>query len=237
MGIGYQTIVTLEYHFISLPEVKRKGSCWLVEATKIAKRLLMSGDVASRVLVIGISGTTNSGKTTLVQRLFGKYRNSFNVVCQDDFFLSPGDPRLAPIYLPDIRHHNWEDFRALEMDRMVETVKDRIKLLEGRADSEQKVLFVDGFSIFGWKPLLPLLNKKYFIKVDKDICQARRSARHYDPPDVPGYFEAVVWPEHIKHLDAIREQQDIVYVDGNGGVESLYNLICTDISDQLIIER
>ena len=35
------------------------------------------------------------------------------------------------------------------------------------------------------------------------------SARHYDPPDVPGYFDAVVWPEHLKHLDAIQEQQDI----------------------------
>ena len=37
------------------------------------------------------------------------------------------------------------------MDRMVETVKDQIKLLEGRANNEQPILFVDGFSIFGWK--------------------------------------------------------------------------------------
>ena len=37
------------------------------------------------------------------------------------------------------------------MERMVKTVKDKIRLLESRADSEQPVLFVDGFSIFGWK--------------------------------------------------------------------------------------
>ena len=34
---------------------------------------------------------------------------------------------------------------------MVETVRDKIKLLEGRTHAEQPVLFVDGFCIFGWK--------------------------------------------------------------------------------------
>lgn len=189
----------------------------------------MSGDILNRVLVIGISGTTNSGKTTLVRQLLEKFRNS-SKICQDDFFLPPGDPRLAPIYIPELNHHNWEDYRALEMDKMVKTVEMRIKRLEEQTNNEQAVLFVDGFSMFGWKPLLPFFHKKYFLSVSREVSEGRRRARHYNPPDVPGYFETVVWPEHLKHLDSIKDQQDIVYVDGNDGVERLYNIICSDIN-------
>ena len=37
------------------------------------------------------------------------------------------------------------------MDKMVKTVEMRIKRLEEQTNNEQAVLFVDGFSMFGWK--------------------------------------------------------------------------------------
>ena len=33
--------------------------------------------------------------------------------------------------------------------------------------------------------------------------------RDYDPPDKPGYFEQIVWPMHLKHLELIKDQEDI----------------------------
>ena len=37
------------------------------------------------------------------------------------------------------------------MDKMVATVKYRINQLQARNDAKPAVLFVEGFSIFGWK--------------------------------------------------------------------------------------
>lgn len=33
--------------------------------------------------------------------------------------------------------------------------------------------------------------------------------RNYTPPDKPGYFEKIVWPESINHLREIQDQDDI----------------------------
>jgi hypothetical protein len=51
--------------------------------------------------------TTNSGKSTLAGKLVNKLPNSVKI-CQDTYFLSPDDPRLEPIYIPEVNHHNWE---------------------------------------------------------------------------------------------------------------------------------
>lgn len=51
--------------------------------------------------------TTNSGKSTIVEKLLQEMPNA-TVVHQDYYFLPPGDPRLEPVYIPELDHHNWE---------------------------------------------------------------------------------------------------------------------------------
>lgn len=186
-----------------------------------------------RVIVIGLSGTTNSGKSTLAGKLVNKLPNSVKI-CQDTYFLSPDDPRLEPIYIPEVNHHNWEDFRSLEMDKMVNEVQLMISRYEqqGRGDNHNMLIIVEGFSIFGWSPLTKLFDKKYFLSVDRDVCFERRKYREYNPPDVPGYFEKVVWPMHLKYLNTLKEQEDIVYLDGNeqSSLDKNISRILSDIS-------
>uniref|UniRef100_A0A0K0D993 Molybdopterin synthase n=1 Tax=Angiostrongylus cantonensis TaxID=6313 RepID=A0A0K0D993_ANGCA len=40
----------------------------------------------------------------------------------------------------------------------------------------------------------------FFHTLNESTCRRRRSKRTYDPPDVPGYFEEVVWPAYQQHL-------------------------------------
>lgn len=46
------------------------------------------------------------------------------------------------------------------------------------------VLIIDGFLIFNHPVTFDLCNVKYHLHVPYEVCQARRSRRTYDPPDV-----------------------------------------------------
>ncbi|XP_052813220.1 nicotinamide riboside kinase 1-like [Mya arenaria] len=180
-----------------------------------------------KVLVVGISGTTNSGKSTVASKLVQLIPRSHHV-CQDYYYLPPGDQRLAPIYIEKLNHHNWEDYRSLEMDRMVNDVKTLVSTLQNTEEG-QAYVFIEGFSIFGWRPLSSLFDLKYFLSVDKETCWNRRQYRDYDPPDVPGYFEQYVWPLHEKHMEAISDQEDIVYLGNTDSLEDRVNRILSDL--------
>lgn len=186
-------------------------------------------DAKRKVLVIGISGPTNSGKSTVCRLLVNTFNGSL-YIGQDHYFLEPGDPRLDVISLPELNHCNWEDYRALNMDQMVKDLQTQISQLEQTQGDQPVFIFVEGFSIFGWRPLVSQIHKKFFITADKDTIQQRRRTRNYNPPDVPNYFEQVVWPMHLAHLKEIEDQDDIVYFNGSHQtVESL----CTKLLSAL----
>ncbi len=39
------------------------------------------------------------------------------------------------------------------------------------------------------------------MTLEKEECEKRRSKRAYDPPDVKGYFDKVVWPAYVGHRE------------------------------------
>ncbi|KAL3866375.1 hypothetical protein ACJMK2_043678 [Sinanodonta woodiana] len=180
------------------------------------------------VLLIGISGTTNSGKTTLAIQLVQKIPGC-DIIHQDQYFVTPGDRRLE--YVPEVNHHNWEAYSALDMDKMTYDVKARKKLLEKSHGSGPVILLVEGFNFYGYHPVAALMDKKYFLKVSRDVCLERRRKRTYNPPDPPHYFEKVVWPMYEKHLKDIEDQDEIVYFDTSK--ENSLDDICRTIHSQI----
>lgn len=180
------------------------------------------------VLLIGVSGTTNSGKTTLAEHLERKIPGC-HIIHQDYYFLIPGDERLE--YVPEVNHHNWEAYSSLDMDRMTDDVKSRKKLLAESHGSGPGILLVEGFNFLGYHPVAALMDKKYFLKVSRDVCLERRRKRTYIPTDPPGYFDKVVWPMYEKHLKDIEDQDDIVYFDSSE--ENSLDDICRTIDSQI----
>ncbi|XP_076443457.1 nicotinamide riboside kinase 1-like isoform X2 [Babylonia areolata] len=164
-----------------------------------------------KFLIIGISGTTNSGKTTLVSKL-NKLFPQAQTMGQDHYFLAPDDKRLEQYYVPEVDHCNWEQFGALEMDRMIEDV-EKWKEQHICYDSDPvPVLIIEGFLIF---------NHRH---------------RSYNPPDKPGYFEKVVWPMYLINKKEIEAQTDIVYIDGTEDQEKVVQQITEDI-EQLMVSH
>ncbi|CAB3371336.1 Hypothetical predicted protein [Cloeon dipterum] len=83
-------------------------------------------------------------------------------------------------------------------------------------ETNMKVLILDGFLVLNDEWTSRLCDLKFYFTLTKEQCLLRRDLRNYDPPDVPGYFEECVWPEHerMKAL-SIQLNPDMVLVDGN----------------------
>ncbi|XP_022904121.1 nicotinamide riboside kinase 1 [Onthophagus taurus] len=180
----------------------------------------------NKLLVIGISGVTCGGKTTLANELNKIFPNS-KVISQDDYFLPIDDERH--VIIPHLNHINFDVSSSLDMKKMVESIQESIASTENLVETNVKIieddlvtkinpsfdvqssvvqvaknlhiniLIIEGFCIFADKTIEELCNLKYFVTLDREECYNRRIQRVYEPPDCPGYFEDCAWPEYEKH--------------------------------------
>ncbi|XP_033209137.1 nicotinamide riboside kinase 1 [Belonocnema kinseyi] len=189
-------------------------------------------------LVIGISGATCSGKTSLARRLHKNLKNSI-LIEQDTYFLPVDDPRQT--WIPKLNHINFDLLSSLDMEKMH---TDILKFLNEKSrgnstslENEAKVLIVEGFLIFDYKPISDLCNLKYFLTLKKEECWNRRALRVYQPPDVPGYFDEIVWPEYLKYIDKVTNDKDlfnsIKFFDGTQSPDQVYANVYNEIELKL----
>ncbi|XP_014248258.1 nicotinamide riboside kinase 1 [Cimex lectularius] len=169
--------------------------------------------------VVGICGITNSGKTSVAKALQKKFKHSV-LIKQDDYFLPVEDPRH--VWIPEIGHINWELLTSLDMDKMVLDINNVLKI----ELSELRLLFIEGFTIFDVQRISDICDYKFYIDLDYDMCKARRLTRTYDPPDVEGYFDKVVWPEAVKSRDKLKTNvKNVIFLNGSLSIESLINSV------------
>jgi len=76
------------------------------------------------------------------------------------------------------------------------------------------VTLVDGITLLDDAEILAASHLRFFVTLDKAECYGRRSRRSYDPPDVPGYFERVVWPEYEAYRRRCQKIARLVILDG-----------------------
>lgn len=182
--------------------------------------------------IIGISGATCSGKSTLAIKIHDNFPGSV-MMRQDDYFLPPDDPRHVRV--TELNHMNWDVITSLDMQRMH---SDVLKILEsGGKNTETRVLILDGFLLFKHKAIANLCDRKYFLTLTKEQCWERRKNRTYEPPDVPGYFDKVVWPEYVEYKNEITRDNtlcaSITFIDGSGDMGEIYEMISKEIRQLL----
>ncbi|XP_045620241.1 nicotinamide riboside kinase 2-like [Procambarus clarkii] len=192
----------------------------------------------SRWLIVGISGATNSGKSTLAKKLLEVLPDTTRIICQDDYFY----PEDSPQHIPcpgGLPHHNWDVISSLDMNKMIRditeilksTLKPNIKTAISKTDASERglsclndshvrnlpVLLLEGFLLFGDDKLAEMCDLRYFLTLNHKLCWERRSSRIYNPPDPPGYFEHCVWPMYESHLKYVKEHvPDLKFVCGKG---------------------
>ncbi|CAG2057873.1 unnamed protein product [Timema podura] len=183
-------------------------------------------------LVVGISGVTCGGKSTLAKALHQALPGS-QIISQDDYFLPEDSSRH--ILVPEMNHFNWEIMSSLDMEKMESAIADILSTVPpvGKrpcADTFHHVLIVEGFLILNYPPLLNLCRLKYYITLTREQCLLRRTSRVYNPPDVPGYFEKCVWPEYVAHRDKVLGAvADVKVLDGSEDMETMIEHVLKDV--------
>ena len=231
---------------------------------------------AKNCLIVGISGATCSGKTTIADVLHKVIPNSI-ALNQDQYYWH--DDSENHVLAEGINHINWELVSAFDNDRLVKEIKSHAansqplknnnvdfdslsKRFEAMTDKAKvykpnypffqteneddhgvgdmkallsvlpRIIIIDGILLFNHPELLDICDLKFFFTLDYKTCLQRRSARSYDPPDVPGYFEKIVYPHYIKNLEDMKKldsNEDIMYLDGANDILLNFKIIGSNI--------
>ncbi|KAL1129029.1 hypothetical protein AAG570_013561 [Ranatra chinensis] len=179
------------------------------------------------MFVLGISGVTCSGKTTLARLLKKDWVNCIHL-CQDDYFLPEDSPRH--VVVPHLGHNNWELITALDMDRMKTDIRE---VMNSSLKDGVDLLILEGFLLLNDTELSSYCDVKVYVDVPYEECRRRRFSRTYDPPDVPGYFDDVVWPESQKNRKLVLSQfPDLCVLDGSLPVNVLYKMLLEILTEK-----
>ncbi|KAL7073960.1 hypothetical protein ACQ4LE_006201 [Meloidogyne hapla] len=146
--------------------------------------------ITGKSIVLGITGSTCTGKTTLANELKQKLVNegiSAQVIHQDVYYKEKEEViTLTNKQDSSILFYNYDQIDSLKYEEMLNAVL--------KAKDLNQVVIVEGNMVTNLEKILEEIDAIILLTIDKEICKERRSRRVYDPPDEKGYFEQVVWP-------------------------------------------
>jgi uridine kinase len=176
----------------------------------------------SKTKLVGISGCTNGGKTTLTKKLYAEFAPHSYHFSQDDFY-HPRDAQHLE-YIEELDSFNFDVISAINMEKF------RQELNKIRESGKYEYIFVEGFLIYDDEKLHSMLDKKYFLHVTKEECLRRRVNRNYKSLDTPNYFDKCVWPEFIKYKQRCEATyNDIVYINGSHSPSEVFMHVLNDL--------
>ena len=160
------------------------------------------------MILVGISGITNGGKSTLSKLLLSHYKNSA-YICQDTYFHAKDSGKLE--YKPHLNAYNYDVLECVDSEKFLREVDNLIE-----HTPSYDYIFVDGFMLFMYKDLFRKFDLRLFFTLTKEECFRRRLKRNYKWVGTVEYFEELVWPSYSKYLEYCMQidSNDIFYLDG-----------------------
>jgi len=199
-------------------------------------------------MIIGISGGTGSGKTTVANRILESVRASEVVFIQQDSYYR----NLEDLPL-DIRQvANFDHPDAIDNDLMILHVsklkagepielpiydfKTNARLNETRKLAPKPIVIVEGILIFAEPRLRELMDIKVFVDTPDDIRFIRRLRRDIAErgrtlDSVIEQYTATVRPMHMQFVEPSKRYADVIIPEGG------HNLVSIDLLSGKIRER
>nr|XP_031532986.1 nicotinamide riboside kinase 1 [Vicugna pacos] len=175
-----------------------------------------------KTFVIGISGVTNGGKTTLAKNLQKRLPNC-SVISQDDFFKPESEIRT-------------DENGFLQYD----ATAPHLSIGEAQQAAEHPP-FLDLHTTPKQGDCLQKKKKgltriQNLIKMEFPVYFD--STRVYEPPDAPGYFDGHVWPMYLKHRQEMENiSWEIIYLDGTKSEKDLFSQVYEDLIQELAKQK
>ncbi len=151
-------------------------------------------------MIIGIGGSSNSGKSTLAKELVDYYGNDKGIhLCQDDFVFPTNT--LTKIN----GHTDWEQVESIDIKRYIESIKNALNKYE--------YVFAEGIFAFHFPELNKLYSKKLYLNIDKEIFYNRKQ-KDFRWGKEPQWYIEHIWKSHIKNTE-YKDLSDTVFIDAN----------------------
>ncbi len=182
------------------------------------------------IVIIGVSGGSASGKTTVVNRLKEICKDRVELISHD-YYYKPFE-ELTPEERTKINYDHPDAFdtqlliedlkklkKAVPIDRPVYSYIENTRLPETVRVNPAKVIIVDGFMIFENKELRDLMDIKVFVDTDADERLIRRIIRDVNErgrslESVIEQYKKTVKPMHELYVEPYKNYADIIIPRG-----------------------
>jgi uridine kinase len=200
------------------------------------------------MLIIGISGGTGCGKTTVVNQIINELpENEVTVLSQDHYYKDTSDLSYEQRTKINFDHPNSIDFdlllKQLKELKSGKTIQQPIySFIEHNRTADtistipRKVVIVEGILVFTNPSLRDLFDIKIYVQTDSDERLIRRlkrdiTERGRDLDEVLNRYQDTLKPMHLQFIEPTKEFADIIVPNNR------YNTVAVDIVKTIINER
>lgn len=200
------------------------------------------------MFIIGITGGTASGKTTIVEQVVSKLNTDTICVISQDSYYKKTD---------NLSHHdrinqNFDHPDSIDFDLLTKQLKDlkngksieqpiysfqtHNRIADKKKITPKNIIIVEGILIFNDKRLLDLLDLTIFIHADADERLIRRILRDSKErgrtvEEVTTRYRKTLKPMHTIYIEPFKQKSDLIFDNTNKT-----NTIAEDVI-QIIKER
>lgn len=200
------------------------------------------------MLLIGISGGTGSGKTTVVHQIINELpETEVGVLSQDAYY-----KKNNSLTIEERAHLNFDHPKAIDFELLVQHIKDLKagKIIEQPIYSyithnrtndtttihPKKVIIVEGILIFTYPELREMFDIKIFVHADSDERLIRRlkrdiSERGRTMEEVLERYQTTIKPMHLQFIEPSKSFADIIIPNDH------YNSVAADVVRAVIKQR
>lgn len=183
------------------------------------------------MLIIGITGGSGSGKTTVVNRIIEMLpENSVSVIAQDSYYWDNG--HLPPEEKKKINFDHPDSIEWALMNRHLDLLKEGhaiemptysyvecARLKKTKHVEPRAVTIVEGILIFTNPELRNRCNVKVYVDADDDDRLSRIMKRDIvkrgrDVQDVLRHYHTFVKPMHLQFIEPTKRYADIIVPQG-----------------------
>ena len=200
--------------------------------------------------IIGFSGGTASGKTTIVSKLFNHYgKNESVIICQDSYYKDQNLLSYKQRLKINYDHPDAIDIELL-YDNLISLIKGEVinkpnydykthsRDINFESINPKKLIFVEGTLVFHFKQLTDLMLLKIFIHSSEKIRFSRRIERDINErgrssASIHKQYVDTVYPMHQKFVEPSRSTADI-NISGENDIKDSTKLIIESIDSVLL---
>ena len=200
-------------------------------------------------MIIGISGGTGSGKTTVAKRILRTLNHEqVKIIAHDSYYLDRSG--IAPEEREALNYDHPDAFDKLLFHRHLKEIA-RGRSIEcpiydysthtGRKDTIPiapcQVLIVEGILVLQDEAARGMMDVKLYVETDADVRLARRLRRDVQERSrslesiMKQYFD-VVRPMHLQFVEPTKKYADLIIPEG-GFNEVAIDVICSKITQLL----